>query len=98
MKSVAFKPIGDRILIKRIEVSEKTASGIYVSVGSEKPTEGEVMAVGSGRIMNDGKVVEVRIKVGDRVMFGKYSGSEIQVDGEDYIVMREDDVLGVLVK
>ena len=92
-----IRPLHDRIVVKRIEEQETTHSGIVIpDSAKEKPQEGEVMAVGSGRRLDDGKIVVLDVKVGDRILFGKYSGNEITLEGTEYIIMREDDVLGVL--
>ena len=91
-----FRPLHDRILIKRIEKDEKTASGIIIpDTAKEKPIEGSVVAVGAGLRTDEGKILPLDVKVGDIVVFGKWSGTEIKVDGEDYLVMKESDVIGV---
>jgi chaperonin GroES len=93
-----IRPLYDRIVVKRIEQQqEQTQGGLYIpDSAKEKPQEGEVMAVGKGKRLEDGKVVSLDVQVGDRILFGKYSGSEIKLDGEEFIIMREDEVLGVL--
>ncbi len=92
-----IRPLYDRIVIKRIEEQETTRSGIIVpDSAKEKPQEGEVMAVGRGRRLDDGKIIVLDVQVGDRILFGKYSGNEVNLEGTEYIIMREDDVLGVL--
>jgi chaperonin GroES len=92
-----FRPLYDRIVVKRIEEQEAIRNGIVIpDSAKEKPQEGEVIAVGHGKRMEDGKLVALDVKPGDRVLFGKYSGSETKVEGTEYIIMREDDVLGVL--
>lgn len=92
-----FRPLQDRILIKRIDHEEKTSGGIIIpDSAKEKPQEGEVVAVGNGKRMEDGKVLPLDIKTGDRILFGKYSGSEIKIDGEEHLILREDEVLGIL--
>jgi chaperonin GroES len=92
-----IRPLYDRIVVKRIEEQETTRNGIVIpDSAKEKPQEGEVMAVGRGKRLEDGKVVALDVAVGDRILFGKYSGSETKLDGTEYIIMREDDVLGVL--
>jgi chaperonin GroES len=92
-----IRPLYDRIVVKRIEEQETTRNGIVIpDSAKEKPQEGEVIAVGHGKRMEDGKLVALDVKTGDRILFGKYSGSEIALRGADYIIMREDDVLGVL--
>src|SRR5690349_7087421 len=92
-----FRPLQDRILIRRVKNEEKTAGGIIIpDTAKEKPQEGEVVAVGSGKRLDDGKVHGLDVKVGDRILFGKYSGSEIKLDGEEHLILREDETLGVL--
>jgi len=92
-----IKPLQDRILVKRFEEVAKTKGGIYIpDTAKEKPAEGEVVAVGNGKITDEGKVIPLEVKVGDKVLFGKYSGNEIKVDGEDYLIMNEGDVLGII--
>jgi len=88
----------DRIIVERVEEETKTAGGIIIpdTVSKEKPQEGEVVAAGKGKVTPEGKVLALDVKVGDRVLFGKYAGSEIKVDGKEYLIMREDDILGVL--
>lgn len=92
-----IRPLYDRIVVKRIEQQQEMQGGLYIpDSAKEKPQEGEVMAVGKGKRLEDGKVVSLDVQVGDRILFGKYSGSEIKLDNEEYIIMREDEVLGVL--
>ena len=92
-----IRPLYDRIVVKRIEEQETTRSGIIIpDSAQEKPQEAEVMAIGHGKRLDDGKLVALDVKVGDRILFGKYSGNEIRVDNQDYLIMREEDVLGVL--
>ena len=92
-----IRPLYDRIVVKRIEEKETTCNGIIIpDSAKEKPQEGEVVAVGKGKRLEDGKVVALDVQVGDRILFGKYSGSEIKLDGEEYMIMREDEVLGIL--
>jgi chaperonin GroES len=92
-----IRPLYDRIVVKRVEDQETTQRGIFIpDSAKEKPQEGEVLAVGHGKRLEDGKLVALDLKVGDRVLFGKYSGSEIKLSSTEYIIMREDDVLGVL--
>ena len=92
-----IRPLYDRIAVKRIEEQETLRKGIIIpDSAKEKPQEGEVIAVGHGKRLEDGKLVALDVKVGDRILFGKYSGNEIRLDGEEYLIMREDDVLGVL--
>ena len=92
-----IRPLHDRVIVKRINEPEKSAGGIYIpDTAKEKPQEGKVVAVGSGRRGEDGEVIPVDLKKGDRILFGKYSGSEIKLDGEEHLIMREEDVLAVL--
>jgi len=92
-----FRPLQDRILIKRVEKEEKSTGGIIIpDSAKEKPQEGEVVAVGNGKRLDDGKVMPLDVKKGDRVLFGKYSGSEIKIDGEQHLILREDEVLGII--
>jgi chaperonin GroES len=92
-----IRPLYDRIVVKRIEEQETTRNGIVIpDSAKEKPQEGEVMAVGRGKRLEDGRLVALDVKVGDRILFGKYSGTETKVVGTEYIIMREDDVLGIL--
>ena len=94
-----FRPLYDRILVKRIDADEKTSSGLIIpDSAKEKPLEAEVVAVGSGRILDDGTVRAVTVKPGDRVLFGKYTGDEIKLDGVEHIILREEDVLAILDK
>ena len=93
-----IKPLADRVVIKVLEAEEKTASGIVLpDKAKEKPQEGEVIAVGGGRILENGTRVEMDVKVGDRILFSKYAGTEIKLDGKEYLIMRQDDILGKLV-
>ena len=92
-----FRPLHDRILIKRIEEKETAKGGIIIpDTAKEKPQEGEVVAVGSGKKNEDGKVVPLDVKAGDRILFGKYSGTEIKIDNEEYLILREEEVLGII--
>ncbi|MGZ4957986.1 MAG: co-chaperone GroES [Methylomonas sp.] len=92
-----IRPLHDRVVVKRMEEETKTAGGIVLpGSAAEKPSEGEVLAVGSGKPLDNGQVRALEVKVGDRVLFGKYSGTEVKVDGEQYIVMREEDIMGIL--
>lgn len=93
-----IKPLADRVVIKVLEAEEKTASGIVLpDKAKEKPQEGEVMAVGGGKILDNGTRVEMDVKVGDRVLFSKYAGTEIKLEGKEYMIMRQDDILAKLV-
>ena len=92
-----LRPLQDRILVKRIEEEEKTAGGIFIpDTAKEKPQMGQIVSVGNGKKTEDGKVIPVDLKAGDKVLFGKYSGTEVKVEGNDYLIMREDDILGVI--
>ena len=92
-----MRPLHDRILVKRVEEETKTKGGIIIpDTAKEKPQEAKVVAVGSGRLTDDGKVVALEVKKGDRVLFGKYSGSEVQIDGEEHLIIREEDILAVI--
>ncbi len=92
-----FRPLHDRVLVKRIEQEEKTAGGIIIpDTAQEKPSEGEIVAVGSGARRDDGTVVALDVKAGDQVLFGKWSGTEVSVDGQDLLIMKESDLLGVV--
>jgi chaperonin GroES len=92
-----IRPLQDRLLVKRIEEEETTKGGIIIpDTAKEKPSEGKVVAVGNGKVLEDGKVQPLDVKKGDRVLFSKYAGTEVQVDGEEHIIIREDDVLGVV--
>ncbi len=92
-----LRPLQDRILVKRVEEETKTAGGLIIpETAKEKPQRGEVVAAGNGKKTEDGKVMPLDVKVGDKVLFGKYSGTEIKVDGEEYLMMREDDILAVV--
>jgi chaperonin GroES len=92
-----LKPLQDRILVQRIEEEKTTKGGIIIpDTAKEKPAEGKVVAVGNGKVGEDGKRVALEIKKGDRILFGKYSGTEVKISGEDYLILREDDVLGII--
>ncbi len=92
-----FRPLHDRVLVKRIEEEEKTAGGIIIpDTAKEKPQEGEVVAVGAGTRDDDGKVTKLDVAVGDRILFGKWSGSEVTLDGDELLIMKESDILGIL--
>ncbi|MBI2604472.1 MAG: co-chaperone GroES [Deltaproteobacteria bacterium] len=94
---MSVTPLHDRILVKRISEEEKTKGGIIIpDTAKEKPAEGKVMAIGSGRRTDDGKIIALEVKKGDRILFGKYSGTEIKMDGDELLIMREDDVLGII--
>jgi chaperonin GroES len=92
-----IRPLGDRILVKRIQEEEKTKGGIIIpDTAKEKPQEGRVVAVGKGKVTEDGKLLAPDVKAGDRILFGKYAGSEIKLEGEEHLILRQDDILGIL--
>ncbi|GAA4028097.1 co-chaperone GroES [Sphingomonas rosea] len=94
---MAFRPLHDRVLVRRVEAEEKTAGGIIIpDTAKEKPQEGEVIAVGTGARNDQGTVTPLEVKAGDRILFGKWSGTEVKVDGEDLIIMKESDILGIV--
>jgi chaperonin GroES len=94
-----IRPLHDRVLVKRIEESETTKSGLFIPDSArEKPHQGEVMGVGNGKLLDSGERCSIDVKVGDRILFGKYSGSEITIEGEEYLIVREDEIMGVLEK
>jgi len=94
---MAFRPLHDRVLVRRIEADEKTAGGIIIpDSAKEKPSEGEIVAVGSGTKAEDGKITPLDVKAGDRVLFGKWSGTEVKLDGEDLLIMKESDIMGIV--
>ena len=94
---MAFRPLGDRVLVKRVEEESKTKGGIIIpDTAKEKPQEGEVISVGPGARDDSGKINALELKAGDRILFGKWSGTEVKIDGEDLIIMKESDVLGVV--
>ena len=94
---MGFPPLHDRVLVKRIEAEEKTAGGIIIpDTAKEKPQEGEVIAVGGGAKADDGKITPLDVKAGDRILFGKWSGTEVKIDGQDLLIMKESDIFGVI--
>ena len=94
---MTFRPLHDRVLVRRIEAQEKTAGGIIIpDTAQEKPQEGEVVAIGTGTRADDGRVTPLDLKAGDRILFGQWSGTEVKLDGEDLLIMKESDVLGVV--
>jgi chaperonin GroES len=94
---MSLRPLQDRIIVKRLEEESKTAGGIFIpETAKEKPQRGEVIAVGKGKKTEDGKVLPIDVKAGDKVLFGKYAGTEIKIDGEELLIMREDDILGII--
>lgn len=96
-KKLKIRPLHDRIVVKRLDEEQKTKGGIIIpDSAKEKPQEGEVLAVGNGKILDDGKVMRLDVKVGDKVLFSKYSGTEIKLEGEEYVIMREDDIQAII--
>ena len=92
-----IRPLQDRVIVKRLEEEEKTKGGIIIpDSAKEKPQEGKVIAVGKGKKTEDGKIIPLDVKVGDRILFGKYSGTEVKIEGEEHLIMREEDILGVI--
>ena len=92
-----IKPLQDRVIVKRLEDSDQMRGGLYIpDTAKEKPQEGEIVAVGTGKTLDNGTKVELAVKVGDKVLFGKYAGTEVKLDGEEYLIMREDDILGII--
>jgi len=97
MSKTSFRPLHDRVVVRRVESEAKTAGGIIIpDTAKEKPQEGEVVAVGSGARDDSGKLVALEVKAGDRVLFGKWSGTEVKIDGEDMLIMKESDIMGIL--
>jgi len=96
---MTIRPLHDRVLVKRLESEDKTSGGLFIpDTAKEKPIEARVVAVGSGKVLDDGTVRKPEVKAGDRVLFAKYSGSEVKIDGEEHLIMREDDILAVVEK
>src|SRR5687768_7282209 len=94
---MAIRPLHDRVLVQRVKEDEKTKGGIIIpDTAKEKPIEGKVVAVGNGKVLEDGKVRPLQVKKGDRILFGKYSGTEVKIDGEEHLILREDDILGIV--
>jgi chaperonin GroES len=94
-----IRPLQDRVIVKRIQEEEKTKGGIFIpDTAKEKPMEGKVVSVGKGKTADDGKLIKPDVKEGDRILFGKYSGTEVKIDGEELLIMREDDILGIIEK
>jgi chaperonin GroES len=97
METMKLRPLQDRILVQRVEEEAKTKGGIIIpDTAKEKPAEGKIIAVGNGKVDDNGKRIPLELKKGDRILFGKYAGTEVKIDGEEYLIMREDDVLGVV--
>jgi chaperonin GroES len=92
-----IRPLQDRVIVRRLEEEEKTKGGIIIpDTAKEKPQEGKVIAVGKGKVTEDGKVIPLDVKAGDKILFGKYSGTEIKIEGEEHLIMREEDILGII--
>lgn len=97
MLKMKIRPLQDRVIVKRLEEEEKTKGGIIIpDTAKEKPQEGKVIAVGKGKVTEDGKVIPLDVKVGDRILFAKYAGTEVKIEGEEHLIMREEDILGVI--
>jgi chaperonin GroES len=97
MRKMKIRPLHDRVIVKRMEGEEKTKGGIIIpDTAKEKPVEGKVIAVGSGKVLEDGKKVPLQVKEGDRILFGKYSGTEVKIDGGEHLIMREDDIIAIV--
>jgi chaperonin GroES len=96
-EAMKIRPLQDRIIVKRVQEEEKTKGGIIIpDTAKEKPIEGKVLAVGNGKVLEDGKVRPLDVKAGDRILFSKYAGTEIKIEGEEHLIMREEDILGVI--
>lgn len=94
---ISVRPLHDRILVRRTAEEDKTAGGLFIpDTAKEKPQKGEIIACGKGRVTEDGKTLPLEVKIGDRVLFGKYSGTELKIDGQEYLMMREEDILGIV--
>lgn len=92
-----LRPLHDRVLVRRIEEAEQMRGGLYIpDTAKEKPQQGEVVAVGNGKLLDSGERVNIEVKPGDKILFGKYSGSDVKIDGEEYLIVREDEILGVI--
>lgn len=96
-KEIGVRPLHDRILVKRMAEEEKTAGGLFIpDTAKEKPQRGQIVATGKGRVTEDGKVLPLEVKSGDKILFGKYAGTELKLDGNEYLMMREEDILGII--
>ena len=94
---MSIRPLQDRVIVRRVKEEEKTKGGLYIpDTAKEKPIEATVIAVGNGKVLEDGTVRKLDVKAGDRILFGKYSGTEVKIEGEDHLILREDDILGVI--
>jgi chaperonin GroES len=92
-----IRPLGERVIVKALPQEEKTKSGIYLpDTAKEKPQQGEVMAVGNGKVTEDGKTIPMNVKTGDKILYGKYSGTEVKIDGEEYLIIKESEILAIL--
>jgi len=99
MAKINLKPLGDRVIVKPMEAEEKTKGGIILpDTAKEKPIEGTIVAAGPGKVADDGKLIKMEVKVGDKVLYGKYSGTEVTVEGEEYLIMRESDIFAIVEK
>ncbi|HSD64168.1 MAG TPA: co-chaperone GroES [Ignavibacteriaceae bacterium] len=99
MAKINLKPLGDRVIVKPMEAEEKTKGGIILpDTAKEKPIEGTIVAAGPGKVSDDGKTIKLEVKVGDKVLYGKYSGTEVTVEGEEYLIMRESDIFAIIEK
>ncbi len=97
IEKMKVKPLHDRVIVKRVDEEEKTKGGIIIpDTAKEKPVEGEIIAVGDGKVADDGKKIALEVKAGDKVLFGKYAGTEIKIEGEEYLIMREDDIIAII--
>ena len=95
--ALKLKPLADRVVVRPLEAEEKTAGGLYIpDTAKEKPMQGEIMAVGPGKVGDDGKNIAMEVKVGDKVLYGKYSGTEVRIDSEDFLIMRESDIFAII--
>jgi chaperonin GroES len=95
--AIRLKPLGDRVLVKAVEKKDEIRSGIIIpETAKEKPQEGEVIAVGKGKVADDGKLVPMDVKAGDKILYGKYSGTEVKIEGQEYLIMHQDDILGIV--
>ena len=95
--ALKLKPLADRVVVRPLEAEEKTAGGLFIpDTAKEKPMQGEIMAVGPGKVGDDGKNIAMEVKVGDKVLYGKYSGTEVRIDGEDFLIMRESDIFAII--
>ena len=95
--SVKLKPLGDRVLVKAVEKKDEVRGGLIIpDTAKEKPQEGEIIAAGKGKIGDDGKLIPMDVKAGDRILYGKYSGTEVKIDGQEYLIMHQDDILGIV--